>query len=262
MKPSPVGDQSGTDWNAYAAVYDLMAEHNPAYQDLLATYRAFLGSLPLRPGDVLVDVGAGTGNFSLSAASAWPRCRVLHVDATEAMNARARAKRRQLGCSNAEIHTADAAAFELPDDSAAVVTVVHALYTLAAPEAMVERIFRWLRPGGAVFACDAGRPIDVAEWTRYIVGHTLADRGPVAAARLLWGARSAIRQNRRIAQAQDRGTYWRHDAAAFRATFEAAGFEIIEARGAYRGVSDLVIAQKPIAIADTAHDRDLYRAAI
>lgn len=259
MKPSPVHDHSGTDWHAYAAVYDLMAEHNPAYQDLLATYRAFLGSLPLRPGDVLIDVGAGTGNFSLSAASAWPLCRVLHVDATEAMNTRARAKCREHGISNAEIYTADAAAFQVPDDSAAVVTVVHALYTLTAPKEMVERIFRWLQPGGAVFACDAGRPIDVSEWTRYIVGHTLADRGPIAAARLLWGTRSAIRQNRLIARAQDRGTYWRHDAAAFRATFEDAGFEILEAREAYRGVSDLIVAQKPVAVAETVPARDHYR---
>lgn len=79
------------DWRSYAAVYDVMAEANPAYQALVDDYRAFVGRLRLRSGDVLVDVGAGTGNFALTAADAWPQCHVLHVDADDAMNHLARA---------------------------------------------------------------------------------------------------------------------------------------------------------------------------
>lgn len=253
---------ASVDWRSYAAVYDVMAEANPAYQALVDDYRQFVGRLRLRSGDVLVDVGAGTGNFALAAADAWPQCHVLHVDADEAMNHLARAKRaaRQLG--NVEIRTAAIDAFDVPDASAALVTVVHALYAFPDPAAAIRKMYRWLRPGGALFACDPGRPIDVGEWSRYVFRHMCAQRGIARAAWQVWRAREVIRQNRRIGRAVDSGAYWRHDPATFRSAFEGAGFEVAELRSAYRGVSDLVIAQKPITVARAASGSEAFEAAI
>lgn len=105
MKTAPVG-ADGVDWRSYAAVYDLMAEINPAYQELVDAYRRFATQLWLHPDDLLLELGAGTGNFSLVAADEWPKCRVLHVDANEGMNDQARRKREALGLTNVDMRTA------------------------------------------------------------------------------------------------------------------------------------------------------------
>ena len=258
----PIHGHADVDWRSYAAVYDVMAEANPAYRALVDDYRRFVGGLRLRPGDVLVDVGAGTGNYTLAAAEAWPQCHVLHVDADDGMNHRARAKRAATGLGNLEIRTAGIDAFDLPDESAALVTVVHSLYTFPDPYAAIAKLFRWLRPGGALFACDPGAPLDVGEWSRYVFRHMCADRGFARAALQLWRAREVIRQSRRIGRAVDAGTYWRHDASTFRAAFEQAGFEVAETRSVYRGVSDLVIAQKPVTVARMARLSGPFEAAV
>ena len=258
----PIHGHADVDWRSYAAVYDVMAEANPAYRALVDDYRRFVGGLRLRPGDVLVDVGAGTGNYTLAAAEAWPQCHVLHVDADDGMNHRARAKRAATGFGNLEIRTAGIDAFDLPDESAALVTAVHSLYTFPDPHAAIAKMFRWLRPGGALFACDPGAPhLQSGAGEAAFDAHVPEDvAGPLAY--IERRAREVIRQNRRIGRAVDAGTYWRHDASTFRTAFEQAGFEVAETRSVYRGVSDLVIAQKPVTVARAARLGEAFEAAI
>lgn len=253
---------ANVNWQSFASVYDVMAELNPAYRELNGSYRTFLGGLQLRAGDLLVELGAGTGNYALAAAEAWPTCHVLHVDSSDEMNSRARAKRAARGLGNVEIRTADADTFDLPDDSVALVTSVHALYTFADAPAVIRRMFRWLRPGGAVWACDPCNPLDVGEWQRYIFASSCRERGVLRTARLFWQARDAARQNRRIGQALDRGNYWGKDAATFRGAFEDAGFEVRELTSVYRGVSHRIIAQKPMTVARVARVAEPYEAAL
>src|ERR1700689_3195308 len=69
------------DWTAYAQVYDLMAENNPAYQEILLRCLETIAHWNLPPGSRIIDLGAGTGNFSVRIAQALPQCRILHVDA-------------------------------------------------------------------------------------------------------------------------------------------------------------------------------------
>jgi len=244
-QPHAAATRRKVDWRSYASVYDDMAAINPAYAELVARYRGFLASRELSAGDLIVDLGAGTGNFSLEAAALWPGCRVLHVDADEGMNARAAVKREERGLRNLEILSADADAFAVKDGSASVVTAVHALYTFRDPDAVVRRIYDWLRPGGMVFACDPGRVIDVRDWARYLFRASLLDRGLWHTARVFYRAREVARQNRRIASAQTRGTYWLHDLSSFRGTFEAAGFVVQNSWVTYRGISDALLAVKP-----------------
>lgn len=243
------GQGDAVDWRSYAAVYDLMAEINPAYQDLVNDYRRFVLQQWLHPEDLLLELGAGTGNFSLVAADEWPECRVLHVDASEAMNAEARRKRDRLGLTNIEIRTQDIADLDLPDESATVITAVHALYAFPDPRSVIRDMFRWLSPGGTVFACDPGRPLDMREWTRYLFRSSRAERGLWGSIRLFWRCREVAAQNRRIARSQQAGTYWRHDASSFAQAFTEAGFEVDHCRGAYRGASDLLVARKAVAVA-------------
>lgn len=250
---APAGaSRRAVDWRSYAAVYDDMAAINPAYAEQVARYRAFLATCELRAGALLVDLGAGTGNFSLEAAALWPGCRVRHVDADEGMNARAAAKRDERGLVNLEIVAADADAYDMQDGTADLVTAVHALYAFRDPEDVVRRIARWLRPGGTVYACDPGRVIDVRDWARYLFRASLLERGPWHTVRVFYRAREVARQNRRIARAQTGGTYWLHDLASFRATFESAGLVVQDTWLAYRGISDGLVAIKPRSSSDVA----------
>lgn len=249
-------------WQSFAAVYDVMAEINPAYRELNEAYCTFLGGLQLRAGDVLVEVGAGTGNYTVAAAEAWPACHVLHVDASDEMNARARSKRAARGLGNLEIRTADADTLDLPDDSASLITAVHALYAFDDAPAVIRRMFRWLRPGGAVWACDPCSPLDVGEWQRYIFKSSCRERGVLRTAQLFWRARDAARQNRRIGRALKGGGYWGKDPATFRSAFEDAGFEVTELTSVYRGLSHRIIAQKPMTVARVSQLAAPYPAAL
>lgn len=246
---NPASHADAVDWRSYAAVYDLMAEINPAYQDLVNGYRRFILQQWLHPEDLLLELGAGTGNFSLVAADEWPECHVLHVDASEAMNDEARRKRDAMGLTNLEIRSQDIAQLDLPDESATVITAVHALYAFPDPQAVIRDMFRWLRPGGTVFACDPGRPLDMREWARYLFRSARAERGLLRSVWLFWRCREVAAQNRRIAQSQQAGSYWRHDASSFAQAFADAGFEVAHCRSAYRGASDLLVARKAMAVA-------------
>lgn len=239
--------RSPVDWASYAAVYDLMLDHNPAYHAIVERYRRFVGGLDLAPGSRLVDLGAGTGNFSLAAARLHPQATVVHVDADAAMNARARVKLAAQGLHNVEVRTGDVGALDVPAASVAVVTAVHSLYAMPDPTDLIRRSFTWLAPGGWMFACDPGAPFDVGDWTRYVFRSAWRAHGPAYAVRTFWRARVAVRENRRIARALDQGRYWRHDAAAFRAAFEGAGFAVVAEERAFRDASDLIIVRKPLA---------------
>lgn len=240
MKPAP-----GTDWQAYARVYDLIAEHNPAYDDLVRRFGQTIRQWSPPPGSTLVDLGAGTGNFSLALAEAFPACRVLHIDGNPGMNAFAEAKAAARGLANVVVQTADIESVHFEPGSLAAVTAVHALYAFPDPDAVVRRMATWLEPGGHVFACDPGRVLDTGEWTRYILGATIRRHGLWRALRLYAQAAAGARQNRSISRQQAAGAYWTHTLADFRRAFEQAGLVVSTAYPAYRGCSDVVVANRP-----------------
>ncbi len=242
-----------TDWTGYATVYDLIAAHNPAYQDLVRRFRDIAGTWSPVPGSRLVDIGAGSGNFSLALAELYPDCTVIHLDGNAEMNAIAAGKAAARRLTNIEIRTADIDAFHLEPGSVAGVTAVHALYAFPDPRGVVRRLSEWLTPGGHVLACDPGRVLDTGEWARYIFGATVRRHGLVRAVRLYVRALAGLRQNRHIAQRQSAGSYWLHTLDEFRGVFGDAGLEVTTAIVTYRGCSDLVVARKPLPAAAT-HD--------
>jgi ubiquinone/menaquinone biosynthesis C-methylase UbiE len=72
-------------------------------------------SLGLRPGATVVDVACGTGlNFALLEEAIGPEGRIVGVDLTDAMLARAEERIEANGWSNVSLVQADAAAFEFP----------------------------------------------------------------------------------------------------------------------------------------------------
>ena len=72
-------------------------------------------ALGLRPGDTVVDMACGTGlNFRLLERVVGPGGRIVGVDLTDAMLARAQDRIQTNGWSNVSLVQADAAGFEFP----------------------------------------------------------------------------------------------------------------------------------------------------
>lgn len=244
-RASPPGT-AAIDWSSYAEVYDMLLAYNPAYQDLVARFEATIRGWTLPAGGSIIDVGAGTGNFSLGWARAFPDSRVLHIDLDPAMNAEAERKARAAGIANLHVRTCSIEDTDCAPGGADAVSAVHALYTFPRPQATLARLFDWLAPGGRAFFCDPGRPLDMRDWTRFFAGHLLQTLGPVRTAQVFWRGREIMRQNRAIRRAQIDGRYWTHSPAAFRAAVEAAGFEVEHAETCFRGYSDLIVARRPL----------------
>jgi len=134
---------------------------------------------PLGQDDRVVDIGAGGGFDSFVAASlVGTGGRVVGVDMTPEMLAKARETARRLGLDHVEFR--EGIAEDLPvDDAWADVVISNGVLNLVADKARVfSEIFRVLRPGGRVQFADiaVGRPVpdDVAcnidLWTDCIAG--------------------------------------------------------------------------------------------
>ena len=232
-------------WSNYAQVYDRMAENNFAYQELLQRFRQTIRSWVIAPGAHLVEIGGGTGNYSLEMAAQFQECQVYHCEPDAAMNRRATWKAAARGLCNVEIQpvSADVVSFQL--GSVAAVVIVHALYAIPAHDRLIMRAFEWLIPGGHLFVCDLGRVLDIGDWRTALLDDLRRRKGILWALLTFWRCRAVARHNRTIARLQREGRYWTHTLDDFSEVFVKAGFVIEQADTCYRGYSDLVICRRP-----------------
>ncbi len=148
---------------AYAAGYNRKAQFDPA-DDL-----ALLRDLGLNQQSTLVDFGAGTGTFALTAA---PLCkRVVAVDVSPAMLATVRTKAEHLGLSNVECVRHGFLTYEHQGSPAGFAYTRNALHHLPDfwKALALRRIAALLRPGGVlrlhdlVFSCTPDEAAQVIE---------------------------------------------------------------------------------------------------
>lgn len=103
----------------------------------------------LREGEVVLDIGCGAGFDTLLAArQVGPRGRVIAVDMTEAMLEKTRAGARAAGLTNVDARHGYAE--ELPAESASVDVVISNGVVNLCPDkmAVMQEVYRVLRPGG------------------------------------------------------------------------------------------------------------------
>lgn len=103
----------------------------------------------IQPGDTVLDLGSGAGNDVFIARQlTGPEGKVIGVDMTEAMIAKARANQRKLGYDNVEFILGDIEALPLPD-GAVDIAISNCVMNLVPDKAKAYReVFRVLRPGG------------------------------------------------------------------------------------------------------------------
>ena len=94
----------------------------PGYPQRAQRLRA-VHALGLRPGDTVVDMACGTGlNFPLLEKVVGPGGRIVGVDLTDAMLARAQDRIAKNGWSNISLVQADAAEFDFPTQVDAILS--------------------------------------------------------------------------------------------------------------------------------------------
>lgn len=132
--------------------YDLAATHRHMVRDAARTdaFRAAIHAV-VRPGDAVLDVGAGSGILSLFAAQAGARV-VYAVEQTAVAALAADLAARNGFAGTVRVLRADARRVQLPER--VDVLVSEWLGTLGVDENLLEPVTvardRWLKPGGAL----------------------------------------------------------------------------------------------------------------
>jgi arsenite methyltransferase len=129
---------------------------------------------PLPAGATVLDIGSGAGFDAQQAArQVGPQGRVIGVDMTPAMLAKARAGAATAGLAQLEFREGRAEQLPLPDGAVDVVISNGVINLCPDKDAVYREVFRVLRPGGWLQIADVmvQRPVpeeaqaDIDLWT-------------------------------------------------------------------------------------------------
>lgn len=140
-------------YDRIARTYSLL---EPAYLIFPPARRRAVAALGLKPGDTVLEMGAGTGrNFPYLLEAVGPSGTIIGVDASPVMLAEARKLIERQGWSNVELLEQDAAQLDVDRD---VDGVLFSLSYSAMPEPRpaLARAWERLRPSSRVVVLDMG----------------------------------------------------------------------------------------------------------
>jgi arsenite methyltransferase len=104
---------------------------------------------PIMPGETAVDLGCGAGaDLCIAALLVGDRGRVIGIDITSAMVAKAEKAARLVGLTNVVLYVADIATLPLEDASVDVAISNGAINLSSHKPCVFQEVFRLLRPGG------------------------------------------------------------------------------------------------------------------
>lgn len=121
--------------------------------------RNFLQTQQIRPDEIIVDVGCGTGNLTqVLLHLLGENGRVIALDLSAAMIAKARAKNPD---ARVEWRAADITAIPLPDQSVDRIICFSAWPHFSNPTGVIHNIRRMLRPGGLVYVWHVNSRVEI-----------------------------------------------------------------------------------------------------
>lgn len=146
--PSETTQPDVSDYTVFAEDYSRLSGYD-AGADLALGCGLPTEHAHLKPGDTVVDLGAGAGNDCFVArAVVGDTGRVVGVDMTERMIEKARTNAARLGYTNVEFVLGEIETLPLPDATADVVVSNCVLNLVPNKARAFAETFRVLRPGG------------------------------------------------------------------------------------------------------------------
>lgn len=139
--------------------YDLAVRIYPLFGFAVRRYRRdTIASLGLGPGDLVVELGCGTGlNFEYVQRRIGPQGKIIGVDLTDAMLDVAKARVAAKGWTNVELVQADIAEWDMPHEVAGVFSTL-ALTLVPEYDEVIEKASRALKTGGRLAVFDMKEP--------------------------------------------------------------------------------------------------------
>ena len=111
--------------------------------------KTLLEELKIKPGDVIADIGAGSGYYSFKMARmVGATGKVLAVDIQPEMLDIIKARSKKDEINNVEPVLGEEADPKLKDNSVDMILMVDVYHEFAEPHAMTEKMVRALKPGG------------------------------------------------------------------------------------------------------------------
>ena len=149
--------RAGETWRIAEAIYapEELASLPPSVVESALSLGHPVQDAELRPGEVVLDIGCGTGiDLLLTARQVGLAGKVIGLDLTPEMLTRAREHVAQAGLPNVVLLLAAMEEIPLPDASVDVV-ISNGVFNLSAKKDQVfAEAFRVLRPGGRMIAAD------------------------------------------------------------------------------------------------------------
>ncbi len=153
----------GVNYNSIllAGLYDA---HHRTFRDYRRETAEIVDMLDLKPSATVIDMGCGTGAFTIHAAAHY---RTVHaVDVSRAMLRRTRRKARKAGLDNVQFHHGGFLTYEHESAPVDAIVTVAALHHLPDFWKLVGlyRLASMLKPGGRLYLFDVVFSFDIAHY--------------------------------------------------------------------------------------------------
>ena len=130
-------DASGSDW--------LERSSRPQEENT----DAIIAAMPLKPGMVIADIGAGTGYYTFRVAKLVPQGKVYAVEIQQELINMLNEKKKAAN-ANVEVVQGDTMSVNLPDNSVDLAFLVDVYHELSWPREIIQSINKSLKPDGKI----------------------------------------------------------------------------------------------------------------
>lgn len=161
-------------YDGFSRRYDL------ATLQLRPYYRRAVAALDPQPGDLVYDLGCGTGLlFPHLVRAVGPTGRVVGVDLSEGMLAIARRRVQHHGWDNVELIRADLTDYRPPEPADRAIFCL-ALSTIPVYDAILANAVQFVHPGGRIVVADSWKRRE--RWYRRLSSLLIDLKAPLVAA--------------------------------------------------------------------------------